>query len=365
MRHRSAPTLALILAVLAAAPVRADAVEEWNRIALHAVVDVAERPPAAAFVDLATVQLAVHEAFRDLARDVDRSAKITAAVARAAHDALVALYPEQRAELDARLATTLGLGSDAARRVLESRRDAGRDAAVPFVPSSKRDAWRPTPPSFAPAQTPWIAKLRPFAIPSPDAFRPAPPPAPDDPAYRTALAEVERAGAREGADRTPAQTEQARFWSEHAASQYGRYFLRLAEERKLDPAEKARFLAAVNVAGADALIACFDAKYAYAFWRPVQALEGWTPLLDTPNHPEYPSAHACLTEAVTRTVAKFFGTSEIATTVDSAVTGTTRTFATLDELAQDVNESRILGGLHYRFSIEAGKEIGRKVADAQ
>jgi hypothetical protein len=134
-------------------------------------------------------------------------------------------------------------------------------------------------------------------------------------------------------------------------------------------------LAMAHVAGGDAMIACFDAKYAYWFWRPYQAIaradtDGnpatapdatWRPLRTTPNFPEYPSAHACHSTAVTETLSAFFGSDRVRVSLDSRVTGTTRDYARFHEVVQDVDWARVLVGFHFRNSDQEGSNLGRKV----
>src|SRR5262249_48300937 len=126
-----------------------------------------------------------------------------------------------------------------------------------------------------------------------------------------------------------------------------------------------------------AQIACYEAKYHYALWRPITAIRAgdtdgndatvpdpiWSPLLTTPNHPEYPSAHACLTPAGGRVIARFLGTDHIDFTVPSLTGLGDRHFDQVKDLVYDVNNARIWGGIHYRFSVEDGTEVGKKVVD--
>ena len=124
------------------------------------------------------------------------------------------------------------------------------------------------------------------------------------------------------------------------------------------------------------MIACFDAKYTYWFWRPYQAVpradtDGnpltmsdptWQPLRTTPNFPEYPSAHACHSTAVAETLAAFFGTDRVSFSLDSRVTGTTRDYARFREVIQDVDRARVLVGFHFRNSDQEGANLGRRVS---
>jgi hypothetical protein len=177
--------------------------------------------------------------------------------------------------------------------------------------------------------------------------------------------------------RTPQQTLAARFWAEAPVQQARGSFRKFVLDHQLDVREAARFMAMISVTYADALIACFDAKYHYAFWRPITAIRaadtdgnaataadpGWSPLLPaTPNHPEYPSAHACITPAGGLVIADFLGTHEIDFTVPSLTGLGDRHFARVKDLEDEVGNARIWGGIHYRTSVEDGVEIGKKTA---
>ena len=140
--------------------------------------------------------------------------------------------------------------------------------------------------------------------------------------------------------------------------------LRLAAARGLDLVQTARMLAMAHVAGGDSMIACFDAKYHYFFWRPYQAIPladtdgntatvadpNWTPLGTTPNFPEYPSAHACHSTGVVAALDAFFGTDKVPFTLDSRVTHTTHQYVRLHDVVKDVDWARVLVGFHFRSS---------------
>ena len=144
----------------------------------------------------------------------------------------------------------------------------------------------------------------------------------------------------------------------------------------LDVVQASRFMAMISVVYADALIACFDAKYHYAFWRPITAIRAgdtdgnaatvgdpaWSPLLPgTPNHPEYPSAHSCITPAGGRVIARFLGTQEINFTVPSLTGLGDRQYTRPSDLEYEVGNARIWGGIHYRSAVEDGVAIGKRV----
>ena len=162
----------------------------------------------------------------------------------------------------------------------------------------------------------------------------------------------------------------ARFWTDHDLPQWNRNLLRLADARGLRAIETARMLAMAHVAGGDAMIGCFDAKYHYLSWRPIHAIQradtdrnphtlpdpAWQPLLPTPNHPEYPSAHACHTTAIAEALENFFGTGRLRFSIDSLVTGETRHYKRTREVVEEVNNARVWAGFHFRYSQEDGFE---------
>jgi hypothetical protein len=219
--------------------------------------------------------------------------------------------------------------------------------------------------------------MRPLALESASQFRPHGPYSLTSDAYAKDFAQVEELGRLDSAARTAAETTDARFWTDHDLRQWNDGMLRLAAARGLDLVNTARMLAMAHVAGGDAMIACFDAKYHYWFWRPYQAIpladtdgnpnteadSTWKPLGATPNFPEYPSAHACHSGAVTRALRSFFGTDKVHFSLDSRITGTTRDYNRLSGVVKDVNRARVLVGFHFFSSDQAGAALGRKVAN--
>ena len=189
--------------------------------------------------------------------------------------------------------------------------------------------------------------------------------------------EVQAIGSITSTTRTADQTLAARFWAEPPVQQARGSFRRFVDDHDLDIVEASRFMAMVSVTYADALIACFDAKYHYAYWRPVTAIHAgdtdgnaatiadpaWSPLLaGTPNHPKYPSAHSCITPTAGRVIARFLGTRRIDFTVPSLTGLGDRHFTRPRDLTYEVGNARIWGGIHYRSAIEDGTTIARHVA---
>jgi hypothetical protein len=372
----------------------------WNDIALNAAVGVAKQPPPHAIITIALVQAAVYDAAVSIlggyqpylaGLEAAPGASVEAAVATAAHGVLVHYLPEQQADLDAALATALGaiadgdaktagtaVGQAAAAALIAARKDDGYAAATDFVmPEPGPGVWQ-IPEDQKPIG-PWIADYTPFLMESDDQFRPGPPPALDSPEWAADLNEVKEWGGAESTVRTPEQGLIAQFWSTQPTIQINKGYQKLAADRGLDALETARLFAMTSLVSADAITACFDAKYHYLAWRPFTAVAGadtdgndatvadpaWKPLIGTPPHPEYPSAHSCVTPAAGAVLTAFLGTDQIDLTLGSSVTADTmptRHFATAQDLADEVIEARILGGIHYRTSDVVGAELGRTVA---
>jgi PAP2 superfamily len=223
--------------------------------------------------------------------------------------------------------------------------------------------------------------MKPFMLTSADQFRAPVPPAIGSPEYAKDLNEVESIGAATGSARTPAQTAVAQFWNANTVNQYNQVFRDFATNRGLDLVDTVRLLAMGDMIGADAGIACMDSKYHYLLWRPVTAIRHadlddnaattvaptWSPLLTTPNHPEYPSAHGCVSSAVTHVLASVGKSDTINVDVPGATGGgtaltTTQHFNTVQDLLQNVADARVWAGLHYRFSTTAGVNIGTQVS---
>jgi hypothetical protein len=319
-----------------------------------------------------------------------------AAVATAAYDTLVGLQPTLRldpggqANLSQDYAAYLAsipdgsakdrgiaIGRQVARAVLAKRANDGLEKNPTLAdlnpPPAGPGVWQPNPSVPVPGLR--LPGVRPLALQSASQLRPDGPNALTSREYAEDVAQVEDLGRFDSTTRTADQTIQARFWTDHDIRQWNDGMLRLASERRLGLVQTARMLAMAHVAGGDAMIACFDAKYHYWFWRPYQAIPqaasdgnpatepdpSWRPLAATPNFPEYPSAHACHSSAVVAALDAFFGTDKIRFTLDSRATGTTSHYDRLQGVVEDVDLARVLVGFHFLDSDRQGSNLGRKV----
>ena len=362
-----------------------NAVVHWSEVATGAIA--AGRPPAGSSVLGGMVHGAMYDAVAAVEGGLEPfatrvtappGASAEAAVAQAARDVLVARVPAQAASVQAAYDAAMGAIADGAAKT--AGKAAGAAAAAGMLALRAGDhfddvvPYLQTPPGpgvFEPiAPTPPVdtklALVTPFTYGSPSAHRPRAPYALTSGRYAKDVAEVQAYGRADSAIRTGPQLETARFYAEHTFVQYSRMLRDLAGARGLDLRESARLLALVHVATADTMIACFEAKYHYMFWRPSHAIQradtdgnvrtspdvAWRPLL-VGNHPEYPSGHACFTAGVTESLRSYFGTKHVPLVITSTFPGAgpARSLETLDELVADVENARVWGGLHYRTTM--------------
>jgi hypothetical protein len=373
----------------------AEPVLTWNAHAEQATS--ADRPPASTFVLLGITQVAIYDTAVALGLPArpylsrhwaPRGTSAAAAVATAAHDVLVARVPAQRSFLEPAYANYLAtipngpakqqgiaLGRRVASHVLAWRTGDGLNKTVTWTqPPPGPGVWEPTAPSTPVDLV--LTRVRPLGLRAADQFQPAGPPALTSRRYAEDLDEVKRLGRVNSTDRMPRQTETARFWADQTAVQWNRTLRLIATDRQLNLGQAARLLTMSLVSAADSAIACWNAKFTFVAWRPVQAIQRadtdrnpatvadptWQPLLSA-NHPEYTSGHACVSTAVTTALRAYFHRDRVTFTVRSTTTGTSRTYDSFSAALADVTEARILGGLHFRYSMRHGAVLGHQVTD--
>jgi hypothetical protein len=404
MSHKSGisftqAAMASLLTAASAVSVHADVVTDWNATAATVIVTNGGGSPPSSGIDVAYVHAVIYDAVNAIdggysvyavsPPSASSNASPEAAAATAAHRVLLALYPSQQAFLDGKYAISLAsvaegdakqqgiaIGEEVASAFLVLRSGDGRFAPVTYVAGSGAGAWQPTPPAFAPGLTPWVGRMRPFAMSSAAQYRSEPPPALDSKEWSEAYDETRIMGAANSTVRTTEQTEIGRFFIEHPGVQYGRILREFVTEREMSVPDNARFFAMMYLSLADAIISVWEAKYYYGFWRPVTAIRAgdtdgnadtaadssWSPLAPTPPHPEYPAGHGGFTGAFAATLENFFGTKDVTITLSSLSSGTRRTFHRTDDLVKEVIDGRVFGGMHYRFSVVHGANQGRKAA---
>jgi hypothetical protein len=124
--------------------------------------------------------------------------------------------------------------------------------------------------------------------------------------------------------------------------------------------ENARAFALLNVAISDALVSVMETKYHYTFWRPETAIPGFVPYIPTPCFPSYSSAHASASYAAQEIARRIFGGGGHSIKLDSPV-GETLTYTSFKQIARDIDDARVYGGIHFRFDQEAGAVQGRDI----
>jgi hypothetical protein len=348
-------------------------------------------------------------------------ASLDAAIAQAAHDTLAALYPSQAPGFDDLLAEDLSkipdgfakakgiiFGKGAAAAILANRANDGSEKEDPligidYIPNPAPRFWHQDPISQVPiALGAFWGEVKPFVLRSSSQFRTPSPPFLAGPNFMTALNEVKRVGGdglTTPTKRTREQTRAGIYWAYDGTPGlgtpprlYNQITVQIAEQKGSDAVELARLLALVNVAMADAGIACWEMKYIYKFARPITYIREtgidvtWTPLGApasnfagpnfTPPFPAYASGHATFGAAVFTTLRKFYHTDHIPFTfISDELNGVTRdnlgnvrplvprTFSSLSQAMEENGQSRIYLGIHWMFDKTQGITQGQRVAN--
>ena len=395
-------------------------VEQWNKIAEDTVVATGAFQ-IEGFVYMSYTQTAVYDALVAIdgtyqsfgpAIAAPAGASREAAVVEAAYETLAFYIPSAAGPLGTARDTSLGaiapgqaktdgiaVGHQAAANIIAMRTGDGRQTPIASTSSFPTKApgpgvWRLTPP-YLPPQTPWAGVMKPFVLPTADRFLPPPPPSLSSPEWVADVAEIKAMGQDSSTQRSAAQTATAKFWTANAIRQDNRLVRDITDARSLGLLDTARLAAMVMVTDADAGIAVLNAKYHYLFWRPVTAIDpmsvtadgfgpvpgfsdgnpatveqqGWRPLIVTPNHPEYPAAHGTITSSLDEVLTQFLGTTKIDVDIHgfdpNGAAGNldaVHHFAKANDLRREIIGARLWAGLHYRFSSEAGVDLGRSVA---
>ena len=394
--HAARITLAASLLAGLAANANADVITDWNTKAGEIIVESKLGTPPAIRA-MAVVHTATYEAVNAITQrypasrlnlEPARGASVDAAVAAAHRGTLAKLIPTQQASIDAAYqaalagiaegpAKTAGItvGEKAAAAVLAMRADDGAAVGEAYRPHTTAGAYVPT---ATPAVPQWLQR-KPWLMTSAAQFRPASPPALTSDAWARDYNEVKALGSKSSARRSAEQTEIARFWEFSLPSIYHGVVRSVANMPGREMTRNARLFAAVTQAMDDAMIGVFDAKYHYKFWRPATAIRNgdidghdatereasWTPFIDAPMHPEYPSAHSILAGAVGAVLQAEIGDGlmPVLTTTSPTAKGARRSWTSVDDFTQEVSNARIYEGVHYRMSTDVGTAMGKRIGE--
>ena len=391
-----APTASTISTVTSS-----DVVVDWSRIVFEAAMTDDGYVSFLGTRHQAMVHIAMHDALNAIDPRFEqyayfgrsKRANPIAAAAKAAHDVLVAVYPAQQATLDAELATWLAtvpsgsgktkaltLGAKAAAAIVELREDDGTDVDLlspDFTPGSQPGDYQFVPPyDFTFAED--FRYATPFGLKSPQQFRVPAPPALRSRKYAKDYREVKSVGALNSTTRTTDQGNYANWWYEGSEIGWARIARVTATSEELELWRAARMFALVNMSLYDSYVAGWDSKFHWDFWRPYTAIRAghtdgnprtvkdaaWKSYLETPPVQDYPSTHSVLGAGAAEVLKRAFRTDRVPFSMDSLTAlpaSPVRSFNTFTQAADENADSRVIAGIHFRFSTEQGKSLGRDV----
>jgi hypothetical protein len=378
---------------------------QWNKTLLTIVRTPGAQPATvhstrsfailhAAIYDAVNAIDATHEPYLVRIEHVSPRASQEAAAAAAAHDVLLALYPTFQTTLDAQLEQSLAripdgtdktIGTDVGKAVAQAtlimRSDDGSAATpAPYVFGTAPGDYQSTPPNFPkqPAFTQW-PQVETFVLERARQFRPGPPPPLTSAEYTEVFNEVKALGIANSTVATADQVLIGRFWNGAIQNYWNEIAQTAARAHHLGTAKSARVFALLNLTLADEVIAFYDAKYTYNFWRPVTAIRAaatdgnpqtaadpnWLPRAgNTAPDPSYPGAHATISAGAALVLNAFFGKKPIHLDVTSEVLpGVIRSFDSFAAVEKEASVSRVYAGQHFRSDEDAGERLGRAVAD--
>jgi hypothetical protein len=383
----------------------ASMVLKWNEAGTIAVAKTGGIQPMPESRIYAMINLAMHDALNSIVSKYDTYTAISrsdsdanpdAAVAQAAHDVMLSLFPTRQITTDSLLASSLanigagkekgiGIGKTVAKAIIDNRANDGAGTAqYPFTQGTLAGEYRATPPFDKPPYNglvvlPGWGKVKPFGVASADQFRAPAPFAINSDSYTTDLNEIKALGCIGCTARSDDQTQIGLFWLDNIPLSWNRIARTLIIQEKLDGWKAARLLALLQMAEADANISAFEGKFHYNLWRPITAVRlaesdsnpntagdpSWNLLSPpTPPVPDYPSNHALDGGAAAEIFKNFFNTDAIPFSCSSnALPGVKRSFNNFSDAAREVSLSRIYVGFHFRNAVEQGEAQGRKVGN--
>ena len=376
---------------------------QWNRVLLTIVRTPGAQPatihPTRSF---AIMHLAIYDAVNSIEGThspysirlpgASPSASQDAAASEAAYEVLINLYPQFQATLSDQLqqllallpdgadkAAGIAIGQSVADAILTLRSNDGSDAQPGlFVPGNDPGDYQSTPPNFPTPQFTHWSQVTPFGLDRADQFRPGPPPDLTSERYAGVFNQVKSLGVINSTTATADQQAIGRFWNGAIQNYWNEITQTAALAHSLTTAQSARLFTLLNLSIADGVIAFYDAKYTYLFWRPVTAIRAADPAINpatapdpnwlpentnTAADPSYPGAHAVISAAGATTLTSFFDSDlfDYAATSET-VPGVTRSFTRFSAAEEEASMSRIYAGQHFRSDQTAGQRLGRNVA---
>jgi hypothetical protein len=385
----------LVLTLFLVRVAMADSITDWN-IRAGELMTAAELTTPVASRAMAIVHTAAFEAANAITHrypapllklTAAKDASIDAAITAAFRGTLSQLVPTQAQAIEdsyqkflARIAdgpakdAGVATGVAAATQMLALRADDGAAAQESYRPFTTAGVYVPT---TVPAVTQWPGRHPCWNMSSASQFRPGPPPALDSALWARDYNEIKALGARNSSTRTAEQTAIARFWETTRPTIYHGVVRGVAAMPGRDVLQNARLFAVATQAADDAVVAVFDAKYTYAFWRPITAIRNgdidgneaterdpsWRPFIETPMHPEYPCAHCIVAAAFGEVLRAEIGAAPVPTLTTTSPTAdnVARSWTSVEAFVQEVGNGRIYDGVHFRNSTEVGAEMGRKI----
>ena len=388
---KSLRALLLISLVLLPGVAAADAITDWNEIAVttaaagkHGASD-ASRTTALVHAAMFDAVNAIEGRYAPYKVKVTAPARASAeaAAVAAAYAALVRLYPDQKSPLDQAYAKALGrigdgpaktdgiaIGEKVGAEMVAVRANDGATAPNVYRPVTSPGVYVVT---TLPVSSHW-GKVTPWTLERGSQLRPGSPPALTSEAWTRDCEEVRDLGAKKSTVRTAEQTDAARFWAVVGPASWDPVLRAAAGAPGRTLVQNARLFALAEMAAADAYIAVFDAKYTFNFWRPITAMRNgdgamapvpdWEPLIDTPLHPEYPCAHCITSAAIAAVLEAELGPRFREVTMTSPTApGVVRRWTTAKAYTDEVSVARIYGGIHYRTSTVVGQTMGRQIGE--
>ncbi len=386
--------------VVGSTAARADAVLDWNAIAVNTAVANKQSPFAQARY-AAIVQLAVFEAVNSITHKYQpylgtitapRDASPDAAAIEAAYQVLSAYFPASQTALNGDWTNSMqsipdgpaktdgiATGDAAAVAMIGLRAKDGSSPPQFYTPGPPvPGAWQATP-SCPVNPVNGVAvgtgfqwqNVTPFGIASASNFLLDPPPALTSDRYARAYNEVMTVGSVDSTQRPQDRANVALFYAASSPTQvFNQAAQQVAVAQRRSLSDNARTLALINMAMSDSLVASFLNKYTYNFWRPETAIHAggdpsWTPFIVTPCFPSYPSNHGSAGNAAAAVLRRLYGDcGHSITLTNPAVPNIVLQYTSFREITDDISDARVYGGIHFRTDQKAGEELGKAIGKA-